>query len=76
MTAGLSLLEYVGGRVLSLFGYLGEMVGIIEGLAKEKGLDLVLDLGASGTVFFNPAMDITAEVISRYDAAKAAAPKK
>jgi phospholipid/cholesterol/gamma-HCH transport system permease protein len=29
MTAGLSLLEYVGGRILALFGYLGEMVGII-----------------------------------------------
>jgi outer membrane protein len=54
----------------------GEMVGIIEGLAKERGLDLILDLGASGIVFFNPAMDITDEVIRRYDAAKAAAPKK
>jgi outer membrane protein len=54
----------------------GDMVGLIEALAKEKGLDLVLDLGASGIVFFNPAMDITDEVIRRYDAAKAAAPKK
>lgn len=54
----------------------GDMVGIIEGLAKEKGLDLILDLGASGIVFFNPALDITDEVIRRYDAAKAAAPKK
>jgi Skp family chaperone for outer membrane proteins len=54
----------------------GEMVGIIDGLAKEKGLDLILDLGASGIVFFNPAMDITDEIIRRYDAAKAAAPKK
>ncbi len=53
----------------------GEMVGIIEGLAKEKGLDLILDLGASGVVFFNPALDVTAEVIRRYDASKAAAPK-
>ena len=54
----------------------GEMVGIIEALAKEKGLDLVLDLGASGIVFFNPALDITDEVIRRYDATKATAPKK
>jgi outer membrane protein len=54
----------------------GDMVGLIEALAKEKGLDLVLDLGASGIVFFNPALDITDEVIRRYDAAKAAAPKK
>jgi Skp family chaperone for outer membrane proteins len=54
----------------------GEMVGIIEAIAKEKGYDLVLDLGASGIVFFNPTIDITDEVIKRYDAIKAAAPKK
>jgi outer membrane protein len=54
----------------------GEMVGVIEGLAKERGLDLILDLAASGIVFFNPTMDITDEVIRRYDAAMAAAPKK
>ena len=54
----------------------GEMVGIIEAIAKEKGYDLVLDLGASGIVFFNPTIDITEEVIKRYDATKAAAPKK
>lgn len=50
----------------------GEMVGVIEGLAKEKGLDLILDLAESGTVYFNPVIDITDEVIRRYDAAKAA----
>lgn len=54
----------------------GEMVVIIEGIAKEKGLELILDLGASGIVYFNPAMDITDEVIRRYDASKAGAPKK
>lgn len=54
----------------------GEMVGIIEGLAKEKGLDLILDLGASGIVYFNPTMDLTDEIIRRYDAVKATAPKK
>jgi outer membrane protein len=54
----------------------GEMVGIIEGVAKEKALDVVLDLGASGIVFFNPALDITDEVIRRYDATKTTAPKK
>lgn len=54
----------------------GEMVGVIEGLAKERGLDLILDLAASGIVFFNPTMDITDEVIRRYDAAMAATPKK
>jgi Skp family chaperone for outer membrane proteins len=54
----------------------GEMVGIIEAIAKEKGYDLVLDLGASGIVFFNPTIDITDELIKRYDATKAAEPKK
>ena len=54
----------------------GEMVGIIEAIAKEKGYDLVLDLGASGIVFFNPTIDITDELIKRYDTTKAAEPKK
>ena len=48
----------------------GEMVGIIESIAKERGYDLVLDLGASGIVFFNPMIDVTDEVIKRYDATK------
>lgn len=50
-----------------------EMISIIEALAKERGYDLVLDLGTSGTVYFNPTIDITDEVIKRYDAAKATA---
>jgi len=51
-----------------------EMVNIIIALRKEKGLDFVLDLQTSGIVDFDPAMDITAEVVKRYDAAKAAVP--
>jgi len=51
-----------------------EMVNIIIALRKEKGLDFVLDLQTSGIVDFDPAMDITAEIVKRYDAAKAAAP--
>jgi outer membrane protein len=51
-----------------------EMVNIIIALRKEKGLDFVLDLQTSGIVDFDPAMDITAEVVKRYDAAKAGAP--
>ena len=54
----------------------GEMISIIEGLAKEKGFDLILDLGQSGVVYFNPVLDVTEEVIRRYDASKATAPKK
>ena len=51
-----------------------EMVTIIQGLRKEKGLDFVLDLQTSGIVDFDPALDITDEVVKRYDASKAAVP--
>jgi Skp family chaperone for outer membrane proteins len=51
-----------------------EMVTIIQALRKERGYDLVLDLGTSGIVDFDPSLDITAEVVRRYDASKAGAP--
>ena len=53
-----------------------QLIPIIEQLRKDKGLDLIFDLGKSGTVFFSPALDLTAEVIRRYDALKAAPPAK
>jgi Skp family chaperone for outer membrane proteins len=54
-----------------------EMVAVVEQIAKEKGYDLVLDLAASGVVSWNPTIDITTEVVRRYDASKAtAAPTK
>lgn len=49
----------------------GEMVAVIEALAKERGLELVLDAGAAGVVTANPTIDITDEVVKRYDASKA-----
>lgn len=52
----------------------GEMVTIIENLAKERGLELVLDVIQSGVVTFSPAVDITDEVIRRYDQSKATTP--
>lgn len=52
----------------------GEMVAIIENLAKERGYDVVLDLRTSGVVTINPTIDITDEVVRRYDQSKAAAP--
>jgi outer membrane protein len=51
-----------------------EMVTIIQALRKEKGLEFVLDLQTSGIVDFDPTMDITDEVVKRYDATKAALP--
>jgi outer membrane protein len=51
-----------------------ELIPIIEALGKEKGIDIILDLAKSGAVYFNPSVDLTEEVIKRYDASKAAAP--
>jgi outer membrane protein len=51
-----------------------EMVTIIKALRTERGYDIVLDLQASGTVDFNPTIDITDEIVRRYDASKAGAP--
>ena len=53
-----------------------ELIPIIEAMGKEKGIDLVFDLARSGAVYFNPSIDMTSEVIRRYDASKAAPPAK
>jgi Skp family chaperone for outer membrane proteins len=47
-----------------------EVMPIIAKLGQEKGLDFILDLRASGVLYFNPAIDLTDEVIKRYDASK------
>jgi outer membrane protein len=48
-----------------------ELMPIVEGVGKEKGFDLIFDLQKSGAVYRNPAIEITEEVIKRYDASKA-----
>ena len=48
-----------------------ELIPIVEALGKERGLDIIFDLAKSGAVYWNPTIDITAEVIKRYDASKA-----
>jgi len=53
-----------------------ELIPIIEALGKEKGFDLILDLAKSGAVYYNPSVDLTEDVIKRYDASKAAPPAK
>ncbi|MCX6563855.1 MAG: OmpH family outer membrane protein [Candidatus Aminicenantes bacterium] len=50
-----------------------ELVLIVEQIGKEKGYDFIFDLGRSGAVYWNPAIDLTADVIKKYDASKAAA---
>ena len=51
-----------------------ELMPIIEQVRIDKGLDLIFDLTRSGTVYFNPTLDLTDEVVRRYDATKTAAP--
>lgn len=53
-----------------------EMIVIVTQIAQERGFDVVLDVAASGIVYFNPTIDITDEVVRRYDASKAAPPAK
>jgi len=53
-----------------------ELIPIIEALGKEKGIDLILDLQKSGAVYYNPSVELTEDVIKRYDASKAAPPTK
>lgn len=47
-----------------------ELLPIIEQTGKERGLDLILDLRSSGVVYFNPVIDLTQDVIKKYDASK------
>lgn len=53
-----------------------EVMPVITKLGQEKGMDLILDLRASGVLYFNPVIDLTAELIKRYDAGKAVTPAK
>jgi len=50
-----------------------EVMPIINKLGQERGLDLILDLRESGVLYFSPVVDLTQEVIKRYDASKAPA---
>ncbi|MBN2206369.1 MAG: OmpH family outer membrane protein [Candidatus Aminicenantes bacterium] len=54
-----------------------EMITIINQLAAERGYDIVLDVAASGIVYHSQPIDITDEIVRRYDASKASgAPAK
>jgi len=48
-----------------------ELIVIIEQLGKEKNLDLILDLAKSGAIYWSPAINLTDEVVRKYDASKA-----
>ena len=47
-----------------------ELLPIIEQIGKERNMDIIFDLTNSGAVYFSPTIDITAEIIKRYDASK------
>jgi Skp family chaperone for outer membrane proteins len=49
-----------------------ELIPIVEQIGKERAIDIILDAKNSGAVYWSPAIDLTADVIKRYDAAKAA----
>jgi outer membrane protein len=48
-----------------------ELLPIIEGIGKEKGVEIIFDLFKSGAIYFSPTIDLTQDVITRYDASKA-----
>jgi Skp family chaperone for outer membrane proteins len=48
-----------------------EVKPVIDQLGKEMGLEIVFDLNNSGTIYFDSKIDLTEEVIKRYDASKA-----
>ena len=48
-----------------------ELLPIIEQLGKEKNLEIIFDLFKSGAIYFSPTINLTQEVITRYDASKA-----
>jgi len=50
-----------------------EVFPIIESVAKEKNFRLVLDLSITGAAYVDPMIDITDEVMQRYDEAKSSA---
>ena len=51
----------------------GKLYPIIQQVVAEKGIEVLFSQRDSGIVFANPALDLTADVIKRFDAAQAAA---
>ena len=49
---------------------------ILEQIGTEKGLHMLLDIGNSGAVWANTGLDLTAEVIKRFDASSKTPVKK
>ncbi len=52
----------------------GDLMPLIEKIAKENGFSVILDLNTAGVTYFDTAIDITDKVVTAYDASAAAAP--
>ena len=48
-----------------------ELIPIIEQIGKERNMVAIFDLTNSGVIYFIPTIDLTEEVIKKYDASKA-----
>jgi outer membrane protein len=48
-----------------------ELMPIVQALGREKGYDVIFDVQKSGAIYWNPAADVTEEIVKRYDASKA-----
>ena len=46
---------------------------VLDGVVKELGIGLLFSWGDAGAIFVDPSLDITGEVIKRFDVAKPAA---
>jgi Skp family chaperone for outer membrane proteins len=47
-----------------------ELIPIIEQIGKERNMVAIFDLTNSGVIYFTPTIDLTADVIKKYDASK------
>ena len=46
-------------------------INLVLYLVRVVNPEIILDLGNSGAIYFNPTIDLTEEVIRRYNASKA-----
>jgi outer membrane protein len=44
-----------------------QMTDVVKKIAEQRGLDIVIDI--TNTIYFKPALDITAEATAAYDKA-------
>jgi outer membrane protein len=55
-----------------LAGFQTKLRPVVEALVKELGVGLLFSAGDAGAIYIDPSLDITAEVIKRFDAASVA----